>query len=146
MAVKTYDPSAVSMFYGEILMSGFAQDAAITVEHDEDDWTLVTGVDGEGTRSKTSNRSATITVSLMQSSETNALLSAARAADVNTPGGVGGKPLLIKDNSGPTPGQTLFSAESCWIQKPPTAELNREATTREWTFRTDNLVAFHGHN
>ena len=142
MAVKTYDPSAVSMFYGEILMSGFAQDAAITVEHDEDDWTLVTGVDGEGTRSKTSNRSATITVALMQSSQTNLLLSAARTADINAPGGTGGKPLLIKDNSG----TTLFSAETCWIQKPPTAELNREATTREWVFRTDNLVALHGDN
>lgn len=142
MAVRTYDPSAVSMFFGEILMQGFAQDAAITVEHDEDDWTLVTGVDGEGTRSKTSQRSATITVALMQSSETNALLSAARTADIAAPGGIGGKPLLIKDNSG----TSLYSAQSCWIQKAPTAELNREATTREWVFRTDNLVAFHGGN
>lgn len=142
MAVKTYDPSAVSMFYGEILMIGFAQDAAITVEHDEDDWTLVTGVDGEGTRSKTSQKSATITVALMQSSSTNPLLSAARTADIAAPGGIGGKPLLIKDNSG----STIFSAESCWIQKAPSAELNREATTREWVFRTDNLVAFHGDN
>ena len=142
MAVKTYDPSNVSMFYGEILMSGFAQDAAITVEHDEDDWTLVTGVDGEGTRSKTSNRSATITVALMQSSSVNLLLSAARTLDLATPNGTGGKPLLIKDNSG----TTVFAAESCWIQKAPSAELNREATSREWVFRTDNLVALHGGN
>lgn len=142
MSVRTYDPSAVFMIYGEIPISGFAQDAAISVEHDEDDWTLVVGVDGEGTRSKTSNGSGTITVSLMQSSPTNALLSAARTLDKETPGGTGGKALLIKDNSG----TTLFSAATAWIQKPPTAELNREATTREWVFRTDNLVAFHGSN
>lgn len=142
MAVKTYDPSQVAMFFGPIEMQGFAQDAAITVEHDEDDWTLVVGVDGEGTRSKTSNRSATVTVALMQSSATNALLSAARVLDQETPGGTGGKALLIKDNSG----TTLFSATTAWIQKPPTAELNREATTREWVFRTDNLVALHGGN
>lgn len=142
MSVRTYDPSHVSMFFGTIEVQGFAQDAAISVEHDEDDWTLVVGVDGEGTRSKTSNLSATITVSLMQSSPTNDLLNAARILDQQTPGGSGGSPLLIKDNSG----TTLFSAATCWIQKPPTAELNREATTREWVFRTDQLVAVHGSN
>lgn len=142
MAIKTYDPSNVSMFYGAVQMSGFAQDSAITVEHDEDDWTLVTGVDGEGTRSKTSNRSATITVALMQSSDVNDILSAARQLDIGTPNGTGGQPLLIKDNSG----RSVYGARSCWIQKAPTAELNREATTREWVFRTDNLVAFHGGN
>lgn len=142
MAVKTYDPSNVSMLFGPIPMKGFAQDAAITVEHDEDDWTLVTGVDGEGTRSKTSNRSATITVALMQSSETNALLSAERELDLNTPNGTGGKALIIKDGSG----TTVFSCATAWIQKAPTAELNREATTREWVFRTDSLVALHGGN
>ena len=142
MAVKTYDPSNVSMIYGAIPIKGFAQDAAITVEHDEDDWTLVTGVDGEGTRSKTSNRSATVTVALMQSSETNDLLSAARLLDMNTPNGTGGHALIIKDGSG----RSVFACATAWIQKAPSAELNREATTREWTFRTDNMVAHHGGN
>lgn len=142
MSLKTYDPSTVSMFYGVIEMQGFAQDAAISVEHDEDDWSLVVGVDGEPTRSKTSNTSGTVTVSLMQSSDVNTLLSVERELDRLTPGGTGGKPLIIKDGSG----TTLFSAESCWIQKAPTAELNREATTREWIFRVGELVAVHGGN
>jgi len=142
MSVKTYDPSSVSMFFGAIEMQGFAQDAAISVEHDEDDWTLAVGVDGEGTRSKTSNASATITVSLMQSSPVNDLLSAARELDRLTPSGTGGQSLLIKDGSG----SSLYAAETAWIQKAPSAELNREATTREWVFRTDNLVALHGSN
>ena len=142
MAVKTYDPANVSAIYGTIPISGYSEDSAITVEHDEDDWTLQMGVDGEGTRSKTSNRSATVTISLMQSSATNDLLSAERELDINTPGGTGGKPFIIKDNSG----TTLFSMETAWIQKPPTAELNREATAREWVFRTDVLQANHGSN
>lgn len=142
MSVKTYDPSSVLVQWGAYTLSGFAADAAISVEHDEDDWSLVVGVDGEGTRSKTQNRSATVTISLMQSSASNALLSAARELDLNTPGGVGGQPLLIKDFSG----TSLYAAETAWIQKAPTAELNREATTREWVFRTDNLVALHGGN
>jgi len=142
MSVRNYDPANVSMFFGPIEVNGFAQDAAISVEHDEDDWSLVVGVDGEGTRSKTSNASGTITVSLMQSSPANDLLSAHRTLDKNTPGGIGGVPLLIKDNSG----TSIYAAETAWIQKAPTAELNREASTREWVFRTDVLVAHHGSN
>lgn len=144
MPVKTYDPSHVSMFYGVIEMQGFAPDAAINVEHDEDDWTLVVGVDGEGTRSKTSNKSATITVSLMQSSDVNALLDAERELDSFTPGGTGGKPILIKDLSG----VTLVACETAWIQKPPAVELNRESTNRDWIFRTDAVapLAIHGGN
>lgn len=142
MAIKSYDPSDVSMFYGPIEMQGFAQDAAISMEHDEDDWTHVVGVDGEGTRSKTSITSATVTVSLMQSSAVNVLLSAERQLDISTPGGTGGLPVLIKDNSG----TTILSAESAWIQKPPTAEFNREASTREWVFKLDSVIALHGGN
>lgn len=142
MPVKTYDPSNVSMFYGPIKIKGFAQDSAITVEHDEDDWGLAVGVDGEDSRVKTSNRSATITAALMQTSGVNDLLSAERLADINTPGGTGGKPLIIKDNSG----TTLFSAETAWIQRPPSAELNRDLTSREWVFRTGNIDALHGSN
>ncbi len=142
MAVSSYDPSAVSMFFGVIEMSGFAADAAITIEHDENDWELVIGVDGEGTRSKTSNKSATITVSLMQSSSVNTLLSAARLLDLVTPGGGGGLPILVKDGSG----TSLFACETAWIEKAPSAEFSREASTREWKFRTDNMLAAHGSN
>lgn len=142
MATKSYDLTNVSMFFGVIEMGGYGADAAISIEHDEDDWALAVGTDGEGTRSKMSNGSATITVTLMQSSVVNDLLSAERTLDKNTPGGTGGKPIIVKDNNG----TSLFTAETGWIQKGPTAELNREATSREWTFRTDLLVALHGSN
>ena len=68
--------------------------------------------------------------------------SQSRNLDINTPGGTGGKPLIVKDNSG----TSLFQCETAWIQKGPTAELNREAGSREWIFRTDNLNANHGGN
>ena len=140
--VATYDPSQVSMIFGTILLKGFAADSAITVEPDEDDWGYSTGVDGAGTRSKSSNKSATITAALDQSSAVNELLSAARNLDINTPGGVGGVPLMIKDNSG----TSLFSCQTAWIQKGPTAEFNRTSTGREWVFRTDNMNANYGKN
>jgi len=78
----------------------------------------------------------------MQTSPVNDLLSAARELDRLTPGGTGGVPILVKDNSG----TTLFSCETAWIQKAPSAELSREATGREWVFRTDKIVALHGSN
>lgn len=130
------------MIFGTIPIRGFAVDAAISIEHDEDDFSLSVGVDGDGTRTKTNNLSATITASLMQSSATNALLSAHRALDINTPGGIGGVPLIVKDSSG----TSLFACETAWIQKPPSAEFNREATSRDWVFRTDSMTAVHGGN
>ena len=142
MSVSTYDPSQVSMIYGTVLIKGFAPDSAITIEYDEDDWGYSTGVDGEGTRTKNTNKSATIGAVLAQSSAVNELLSAARNLDVNTPGGTGGQPLMIKDNSG----TSLFSCETAWIQKPPSVEYKRESTDREWTFRTDNMNADYGRN
>lgn len=142
MAVKSYDPAQVTVVFGATIVGGYAPDAAISVEHDEDDWSLQIGVGGEDTRSKSNNKSATVTLSLMQSSASNDLLSAQRAADVNTPGGVGGYPLLIVDGSG----RTVLSAETAWVQRPPTAEYSRESSTREWVIRTGNLNALHGGN
>lgn len=142
MAVKTYDLTNVFIFYGVFEIKGFAEDAAISLEHDEDHWSHQVGVDGEGTRSKTSNKSATLTVSLMQSSDSNDLLSIEAGLDEIAPGGTGGKALLIKDEGG----SSVYAAESAWIQRRPTAEFNRDASVREWVIRIDNLIAFHGSN
>jgi hypothetical protein len=142
MGVKTYDPSTLSVIYDAYSVTGFGPDSAVTIETDEDDFELAVGVDGEGTRTKTSNKSATITIELMQTSASNDVLSAKRNADVGTPGGTGGKPLIVKDNSG----TSIFACETAWIQKPPTAEYNRSPNGRPWVFRTDRMDANWGSN
>lgn len=143
MAVKIYDPDQVTIVFGAtIIGSGWADGTFVSVEQDEDAFSLYVGTDGEGTRAKSNNASATITFTLAQSALANDLLSAQYNLDLLTPGGVGVVPLLVKDGSG----RSLFAAESAWIQKPPRAEYGREVGTREWTIRTDSLVQFHGGN
>jgi len=115
----------------------------VTVEQNEDSFVLSVGVDGEGTRAKSNNRSGTVTVVLAQSSASNALLSAVHNLDINTPNGDGIGPLLIADRSG----TSLYEAENAWTRKPPAAEFGRDgAATREWVFETENLVQLHGGN
>ncbi len=140
MAVKTYDPSKVIIVFAGRVLSGFAEGTKVTVEHDEDAWTTQIGVDGEGTRSKSNNRSGTITVELMQSSDDNLFLYGIYEIDRNS--NAGALPLLVKDGSG----TSIHMAETAWISKLPSAEYAIEAGAREWIFKTDILVSALGGN
>jgi hypothetical protein len=102
----------------------------------QDSYTLQVGTDGEATRSRTNNRSHTITLTLMQSSDINDLLSAVHTIDINSAGGAGIGPLIVKDGSG----RALYIAEKCWVKKPPAVEFGREAGPREWVFETNNMI------
>lgn len=96
--VKTYAADEMIVTFGPVVMSEFGPDSLVTVEMNEDLFTLQMGADGRGVRSKTSNRSARITVTLMQSSASNDLLSAIAQLDSQSNEGV--FPLMIKDGSG----------------------------------------------
>ena len=142
MPLRTYDPSQVTIVFAGIPISGFADGTFVSVEQNEDSFTLQVGTDGEGTRSKTNNRSGRVTLTLMQSSAANDALAAVHSLDVLSPSGDGIFPLLIKDNSG----RSLFGADTAWIVKPPTGEFGREVTSREWIIETDHLIQSHGGN
>jgi hypothetical protein len=142
MAAKVYDAKSVIITFGPILVSGFADGTFVSVDQNEDSFTLQMGTDGEGTRSKSNNKSHTITFTLMQSSDSNDLLSAQHNLDLATPNGDGIGPLFVKDLLG----RATYLAETAWIRKPPTAEFGREAGPREWTLETDNLVRLDGGN
>lgn len=132
----TYNPSDVSIIYGGSPITGFADGTFVVVESNEDDFTLQVGSDGESARSKTNNNSGRITITLIQTSDSNDVLAAFHAADLL--GGVGGLPILIKDNSG----RALHSAVQAWIVKYPSSTFDREVTSKEWIFETDNLIQF----
>jgi hypothetical protein len=114
----------------------------VSVEQNEDSFSLAVGTDGDACRAKTNNRSARITLTLLQSSLSNDLLSAVHNLDILSPNGDGIGPFLMKDNSG----RSLFAAEKAWIVKPPTSAFAREAESREWVIETDNLVQQVGGN
>ena len=75
MALFTYDPAQVVITIGGIPMSGFSEATFIELAYTEPTWNMITGADGLTTRSKTNNYTATLTLTLKQSSVSNDVLS-----------------------------------------------------------------------
>lgn len=138
--MKTYDPKQVVLIVGGRQITGFAADSFINVARNSDAFTMQVGIDGEGTRSKSNDKSGTITFSLMQSAKDNEYLSSLALADELDNSGL--VPAMVKDVNG----TTLNVAEQAYIQKVPDQEFNREATGREYILATDNLQIFVGGN
>ena len=99
-------------------------------------WSCTHTIDGEGARSKNNNRSATITFTLLQTSEANGFLAAQHNLDILSANGDGIGPLIVKDGSG----NSLYTADLAWVRKPPIAEFGRDVGSREWVLETHELV------
>ena len=136
------DPKEVVISFGPILLSGYADGTFVSVERNEDSFSLTVGSDGEAARSKSNNKSGRVTVTLLQSSLSTDLLSAQAVLDERSPSGDGVAPLLVKDNNG----RGLYTAETAWIVKPATASHARETENREWVIETNELLMLVGGN
>lgn len=140
MSLKTYDFKQVAVIVGGSLITGFAEGDAITVEHDEDDWSLQVGAEGDATRSKSNNKAGKITLRLQQASESNLILDGYRKADLLSNAGT--LPVMVKDGSG----NSLHTAEQAWIVKPPSAGFGMESADREWVIQTHELISIEAGN
>jgi hypothetical protein len=138
-----YDPNEVTVVVAGVpIEGGFADGTFIEIVQESDDFVDSIGADGDVTRSKTNDRRATITLTLMQSSEANALLSALSTLDVTASNGAGVGPLMIKDNQG----TAKYTAEKSWVAKPPDAAFDKTAGPRAWKIRAAKLVRVDGSN
>jgi len=133
--VKSYSAKEVAVIVGGFIMSGFADGQFLNIVPNSDLQELVVGVDGEGTRSAMNNKSAQITISLMQSSASNPVLEAFAASGETFP-------MLVKDNSG----ATIYSMVTAWIRRRPDASFDRTATNRDWLIESDEIIGFEGGN
>lgn len=133
MGTATWDPGQFVVSFRGNILTGFAPGTFLRVERNEDSFSLVVGSDGEAARARSRNRSGKVSVTLMQTSPSNDVLSAALAIDEL--GGDGTGALLVKDLSG----RTIVEAESAWVTKPPGAEFGNEVGSREWTLETGRL-------
>lgn len=142
-SLKIYDANEVTVIVANVpIESGFADGEFVTIEQASADFETVVGTDGEVTRSKTNDRRATITVKLMQSSDSNAVLSALNNLDREEGNGAGVGPLLIRDKQG----TSLYTAAKSWIKQPPNVSFDKTATSREWVFECADLKRLDGGN
>jgi hypothetical protein len=134
-----YDSSQVDVVVAGIPLgagAGRGKDEFVAVKYDSPLWTWTKGVDGKGCRNKTNDLSAVVTVTLLQSSAQNGLLSALAILDYKAPNGAGCGPFLIKDNNG----GTMYAGDSCWIQKIPDNGYRAEIGEVAWEIRVATLV------
>jgi hypothetical protein len=126
------------MNFGGSPIIGVAEGTFITVERSEDSFSTTTGSDGETLRVRNRNVSGTITFTLMQSSPSNDILSTAWQLDEKYGRGVA--PFGMAELNG----TTMAAGPNTWVQKPPTIERGKEASSCEWVLATDRLEMFVG--
>jgi hypothetical protein len=140
MAVKNYDPKLITLICGPKIISGYIDGTFVVAERNEQAFNLKVGVDGEGCRARSRNRSGKITFTLLQSSTSNDDLSDFAVLDEATGGGT--FPFLGKDADG----TTLLQATTAWVQKFANVEYGKEPAGRVWVIETDELLMFVGGN
>ena len=140
MSVKTYSPKDVSVIVAGTVITGYAEDTFLSIERASDAFEKVVGADGEVARSASADRSGMITITLLQTSSSNDILSALQTADEIS---LAGKfPVMVKD----TFGTSLYLAGTAWIQKVSDAEYGNTIGEREWVIDCADLTAFVGGN
>lgn len=140
MSVRTYDPKQVVITVGGVPMSGFADGTFLEVQREDDAYTKVVGADGYTTRTRSNNRSGSITLTLKQSSPSNDVLSGFAILDEATNTAV--LPIFIKDLSG---NSTFFSAQG-WVKKFANSTYGKDLDNREWTIDCADFDVFVGSN
>jgi len=136
--VRTYDPKQVVVVVGGVPLSGFADGTFISVERANDSFSKVSGADGYVSRSKSNDKSGSVTITLAQTSPSNDILQGFALADELTNNGV--VPILVKDVGG----RTTFVSAFGWIKKTPSAEFGKEISNREWVLDVADLDVFIG--
>jgi hypothetical protein len=139
---KFYDPQSVAITAFGALMQGFAQDTMIKIEQMSDAFVSEVGVDGEVARSKVSDRRVKVTLSLLQTSASNAVLSAQLILDQAAPNGAGVGSFRMEDLQG----GTLVQGQQAWITKMPDNEMSRSAKAREWVIEIADAQRFEAGN
>lgn len=140
MPVVTYNAADVMMEVDGQIVTGFARDSFVKVEHDEDAWTKRVSADGLTSRAKANNYTGKITFTLHQTAESNVIMQKIYDKDKATSDGV--VKISITDNSG----NSKHVAAEGWPQKQPVAEFGAEEKDREWVFDCGEIVMTEGGN
>ncbi len=140
-AMKEYSSNEVNIsLAGFSIDGGFADGVFLELEFQNPAFALTKGTDGEGTRSRSNDRSALVRIHLMQGANANAVLTALHQLDLNVENGVGVGSLDVTDKNG----TTVYFALHAWVAEPPNPTYDRTATERVWTLMVNHLELLEG--
>lgn len=141
MSSKVYSANEISCIVGAFpIDSGRGDDEFISITKEDDTFTVKTGVDGEATFSQSGSNVHRVNITLMQSSDGNAVLSAIHVGDLKVAGGAGIVPLMVRDKQG----RDLFVASEARIVKWPDVSYSKEVGTVTWQLLCPNPERFIG--
>lgn len=136
-AIDTIDPKDVTVMVAGNVLEGFAADK-IVVAREANQSEDEVGSDGDVARRITNDKRGTFTITLLQTSRSNLILSGLALADEASGNGI--FPVVIKDQRG----NDVHIGAACWIQKMPDGAYGAAINSRAWVIRTNNLKAFYG--
>lgn len=140
--MKVFDPSQFNIVFSGVTMAGFSESTMCKFEFDSESMGDVVGVDGEVSRSKNMDRRAKLTISLMQTSDTNDLLSAMYNSQRLSSNGADVAALRVEDLNG----RLVISGAESWIMDTPKPTYGKTASEYEWVIRIANCEATFGGN
>ena len=127
--VRNFDSNQFSLSLGSVeVNAGRGAGTFFEVEPLAEDWTTARGADGEVTRSKVNNGGATVTFTVMRSSQAHKDLHALRSLDLASPNGAGVAAFQGRDRSL----GLRYEAAKAWIRKPPKEGVGRESGEVTW--------------
>lgn len=127
------DPSKVIITIGPYQVEGYAKGEFAAIKFNSDQFTLIVGSGGDGSRAKSNDRSARITLKLLQTAAANSILMTAFRLDQAS--GITTFPFSLTDLAN---AETYLSTHT-WISKIPDASFSNEDVAREWTLETHDL-------
>lgn len=132
---KNYSFVNVNVIFGILELEGYGDgDDIVSIDSETDQFSDMAGAKGDVVRTQTNDNRCTVTVKLLQTSKSNALLNSIFLADREL--GTGVLPLIIQDKEG---GET-YTINNAWIQKAPTITRGQSPNTNDWIFRGDFLT------
>jgi Bacteriophage KPP10, Structural protein ORF10 len=119
--------------------AGVAEEG-ITIEFAEDQDTVVIGADGSGMHSLHAGQSGSVTIRLLMTSPTNALLDAVYGLDRATPSSFGQNTIVV---SWLTAGDVTVCTQ-CGFRKFPSLTYAKDGQMREWAFTAIKITPLLG--
>lgn len=124
------------------IVSGYSEDSIVNIERVAETFTMYTGADNTSTRIYNANKSATVTLSLQQTSASNDILSLLYSNDSASRNSSGLFSLQISDASG----RSRYFSDDAYVGVVPNSAFGNSMQTRDWVLHAHNLDTYIGGN
>jgi hypothetical protein len=141
-AVATYAPIELYVNINGYRVTGFSDTDILTITRDTPKFTKQTGVMDETARAHSASSGARLSLTLMQTSAANDILSGYLRNDDKNPSAANLLNIYITDHNG----TFHFVSDNAWIVDYPESSFGNELQNRVWEIDCANSVQFVGGN